>query len=164
MNSNIIAALIGVIGALIGAWIGGIISKRASIEAVKSSNDNAIKIMQRQEFFVAASKFKATVIYELIGFYPTDQIWDEKEFPRFHQSIPKIKSAAAEFRYFVKRKTEFDAAVKEYHDYCQQRKYKNALSRTYFPNSPRPPNESGINPVEEFKNIVEHLLSFANEK
>jgi len=28
----------------------------------------------------------------------------------------------------------------------------------------KPPNESGIDPVEEFKNIVEHLLSFANEK
>jgi hypothetical protein len=30
--------------------------------------------------------------------------------------------------------------------------------------SPKPRKESGIDPLEEFKNIVEHLLSFANEK
>lgn len=161
MDSNIIASLIGVIGALIGVWLGGIISKRASIEAVKSSNDNAIRIMQRQEFFVAASKFKATILYELIGFYPIDQYWEQKEVHRLCDSIPRINSASAEFRYFVARKSDFDKAISEYNQYCRENRADKAFGMDYSKSMDvKSPNDYR----KEFKDIVEHLLSFADEK
>ena len=59
MDHTIIAALIGVLGGLLGAWIGGIISRKSSREAIAASNKNAIDIMRRQKFNKAASDFKA---------------------------------------------------------------------------------------------------------
>ena len=58
MDNTIIASIIGVAGGLIGAWIGGTISRKASTEAVQSSNRNALDIMQRQEFNTAAAEFR----------------------------------------------------------------------------------------------------------
>ncbi|HQU32304.1 MAG: hypothetical protein HRU72_04480 [Planctomycetia bacterium] len=161
MDNTIIAALIGAIGGLIGAWIGGVISRKASIEAVESSNKNAINIMQRQEFFSASSKFKSAILYELSGFYPIDQNWNENDFPRIYESIPKISSAATEFRYFVTRKTEFDRTVSAYNKYCRETTYESIAAYTMFPSMKK---ERDIGKREEFKNIVEHLLSFADEK
>ena len=123
------------------------------------------KHKEKERFNKAADTFRNKVITGLEGIYPiTHPWWDSILFPKFQQSVPKIEIAAAEFRHFIKRKSELDATVKKYHDYCQQRKYEKAWYSSMFPNSPKPPNESGIDPVEEFKNIVEHLLSFANEK
>lgn len=160
MDNTIIAALIGVIGALVGAWAGSAISRKASIEATKSSNDNAINIMKRQEHFTVASKFKATVIYELSGFYPIDQYWEKDQFSRIYDSIPTINSAAAEFRYFVTSKTDFDKAVSEYNKYCRETTYGNVSSDRMFPSMHK---EGEIGKREQFKNIVDHLLLFADK-
>lgn len=123
------------------------------------------KQKEREKFNDAATTFRSKVLNSLEGIYPVTRPWsDESLFPKFQQSVPKVETAGVEFRPFIKHKTEFDAAVKEYHDYCQQRKYEKALAWSMYPNSPKPPSESGIGPAEEFKNIVEHILSFANEK
>lgn len=125
-----------------------------------------IRYDEVKSFRAAADTFRSKVITELEGIYPiTRQWWDESHFPKFQQSVPKIETAAVEFGHFIpKRKSELNTAVKNYHDYCQQRKYEKASLWDAFPNSPKHPNYSGIHPVEEFKNIVEHLLSLANEK
>jgi len=51
---------------LIGAWIGGIISKRASMEAVKSSNQNAVILIQQQEFNKAATVVRSAFVDVLL--------------------------------------------------------------------------------------------------
>lgn len=160
MDTNIIAALISVIGALVGTWLGGFISRRAAVEAAESSNKTAITIMKQQEFFVAASKFKSAVLYDLIGLYPINQHWEKNQFSRIYDSIPRINTAAAEFRYFVVRKTDFDEAVSEYNKYCRETTFDNVQADILYPSMRK---EGEIGKREQFKNVVEHLLSFTVE-
>jgi hypothetical protein len=116
---------------------------------------------QRHNAYInAASTFRSAILGELVGFYPIDQIWDKKEFPQLYKSIPKINSAAAEFRTFVTRKANFDMAINEYNKYCREKKEDKVFALTY--------PTMGYGGVEEyqkeFKNIVERIISFANEK
>ena len=64
MSDTIISALISIIGVLLGLYIGGRISRNASIEAVESANKNALTLMQRQEFNQADETFRAAFIKE----------------------------------------------------------------------------------------------------
>ena len=117
---------------------------------------------KRNEFFAEAAKFRSKIFAVLEGIYPISQSWwDETTFPRFGQSIAKIETISAEFRHFVKRKSEFNNAVKEYREYCQKRIYERASAWSMYPNMHTPDD---IGPAETFKNIVEHLFSFANGK
>jgi hypothetical protein len=142
----------------LGAIAGGIVTGIANHYLSKSRNEE-------ERFKNAAATYSSKIRTALVGIYPVPHpCWDSSHFPKIQQSVLDIETAAAEFMSSIKRKSELNAAVKNYHDYCQQRKYEKAAQLSWFPNSPRPRNESGINPVEEFKNIVEHLLSFANEK
>lgn len=151
MPIEITTALIGIVAALLGGWAGAAISR-------KSATD----ILKKQQFFSAASKFKASVIYELIGFYPIDQYWEKKDFHRLYASIPIINSAAAEFRNFVASKTEFDKAVAEYNRYCRENTEDKVFILDFSQSLPGAKSKKFY--MEEFKNIVERLLSFANKK
>jgi hypothetical protein len=117
-----ISAYTPYITAIGGAAVGAICSFFVGVKLAQRSHNKAIALMKRQEFFVAASKFKATVIYKLGVLYDPfmpNQHWDSvKDYPRLYASIPRINSAAAELRRFVSSKTEFDAAVDEYGKYC----------------------------------------------
>lgn len=62
MDTALIAAIIGVIGGLFGTWVGSVISRKASHEAVESSNENATLVMQRQEFNKAAAEFRTAFV------------------------------------------------------------------------------------------------------
>lgn len=108
----------------------------------------------------AASKFKSSVIYELSGFFPIDQHWEKKEFHRIYNSISRINSAAAEFRYFVTRKYDFDKAVNEYNKYCRETTHDSVAADTMYPDMRK---EGVVGKREQFKNLVEHLLSFAEK-
>jgi hypothetical protein len=121
------------------------------------------KHKDKERFNGAADTFRTKVITALEGIYPiTRTWWDESLFPKFPQSVPKIETAAAEFSHFIKCKTDLDIAVKKYHDYCQRSTYKKCAPRIEYPNTPKLPN-SDIDHIEEFKNIVEHILSFAKK-
>lgn len=136
-------------GILIMAWIGYRLT---------------LNLQNRKAFNDAATTFRNKVLGALEGIYPvTRSWWDESLFPKFQQSIPIIGTAVAEFWHFVKRKTAFDAAMKDYRDYCQQRKYVRGAPHMTYENSPTLP-KSEPDPIEEFKNIVEHMLSFAKMK
>ena len=155
------AGIIGVLGTVLGVLLGGPVTYYYAKVLVQTTHKNAIDLMQRQEFFAAASKFKATVLYEIIGFYPIDQYWEEKEILRLYQSIPRLNSAAAEFRYFVTRKPDFDKAVSEYNQYCREKRADKSFGMDYSKSMDvKSPNDY----KKEFKDIVEHMLSFAKEK
>jgi len=157
----IVGAIATVIAGFGGAALGACFAYKTGMKLVKATHKNAIDLMQRQEFFIAASKFKATVLYELVGFYPIDQYWEEKEIHRLYNSIPRINSAAAEFRYFVARKSDFDKVVSEYNQYCREKRADKFFGMDYSKSMDvKSPNAY----KEEFKDIVEHMLSFANEK
>ena len=144
---------------IVGGIIGGIMGIGGTYFGYRLTRFDSREIIRITEFNRAASKFKTTVIYELSGFFPIDQHWDEKDFPRLYQSIPRINSAAAEFRSFVVSKAEFDVAIKEYNEYCRKTTYRD-ISCLDFPSMQK---SGDIKPREQFKNIVEHLLSFANK-
>ena len=113
------------------------------------------------KFSAEAAKFRSKVLAELEGIYPIPSVWQPQDYSHFRQSINKVETAAAEFRYLVKRKTEFDVAMKEYREYCEKATFE-GVSAWFTYTSWRSPDDIG--PMETFKNIVEHLFSFADEK
>jgi len=145
----IIGAITTILAAFGGAALGAYFAYKTGMKLVQATHKNAI-----------ASKFKATVIYELTGFYPIVNLWDKNEFPRLYQSIPKINSAAAEFRYFVTREADFDKAISEYNSYCRDTKESDAFGFDYKDMGSKTTKDH----QNDFINIVEHLISFANEK
>jgi hypothetical protein len=118
------------------------------------------KHIEQKEFNKSASIFRSKVLAEFVGFYPVNQLWEKNEWSRINRSIPIINTAAAEFRYFVARKADFDKAISEYNKYCREKTKENIFSLAY--------PTMGYGGVEErkkeFDNIISHLLSFANEK
>jgi len=119
---------------------------------------------RRKEFNQAANIFRNKVLSILEGIYPVIYPWwDESLFPKFQQSITKIDTAGAKFSHSIKHQTELNAAIKDYRDYCQQRKYEKGAPHMTYENSPALPKPE-TDPIEEFKIIVEHILSFANVK
>ena len=73
MHIAIITPLIGVVGVLFGAWIGGVISQKASKEAVESSNQNAINVMRSQEQIQRVASFRAAFAPTLSFLYITQE-------------------------------------------------------------------------------------------
>jgi len=138
---------------LLAAIIGGTIG-------IAGTYIGASRIIRIQEFYRAASKFRATILYELTSFYPINQGWDKKQFTRLYDSIPRINAATAEFRYFVVRKATFDKAVSEYNKYCRE----NTGGNVFILDFPSTDGKSRKDYMVEFKNIVDHLLSFADKR
>ena len=138
--------LLGICGALIMALIGYRL---------------ALNVQKYNAFNAAAITFRNKVLAELEGIYPTPSVWQPQDYSHFRQSINKVETAAAEFRHLVKRKAEFDVAIKGYREYCEKVTFE-GVSAWFTYTSTRSPDDIG--PVETFKNIVEHLFSFADEK
>ncbi|MEW6068279.1 MAG: hypothetical protein AB1610_08315 [Nitrospirota bacterium] len=119
------------------------------------------RIYRKNRVAEASVKFRNKILTELKGLYPVTQCWEQSIFLRFRQSIPEIESITTEFRYFVPfyRKWAYNKALKDYCKYCNEITWNNIASYSFWPNFPKPRK----NPREQFKNIVEHLLSFANK-
>lgn len=115
-----------VLGGFLGYFIRLFIEHRLEIDRIKEN----IKLT---ESLRAASKFKASIIYELSGFYPISQHWDKDNFDRLYHSIPHVMSAATEFRFFVKSKGNFDTAIKNYDEYCRKTTYDAVSADTMYP-------------------------------
>jgi hypothetical protein len=138
--------LLGICGALIMALIGYRL---------------ALNVQKHNAFNAAALTFRTRILTELEGLYPVPHFWDQSEFTRFRQSIPKIQSAAAEFMFYLAHKGKFDNAVKEYNNYCNEITWDKCVQWDMYP-SMRTPGDKG--PIEKFKHIIEELLSYAKEK
>ncbi len=150
IDNVVVFSLGGIAGYLVRTLIDHFLAK------IRTREDREAK-----KFDDAVVIFRSKVLAELEGIYPVTQIWQPEIYPRFRSSINKVETAAAEFRYFVKRKAEFDTAVKEYHEYCSKVTFE-GVSAWFMYTSTRTPGDIG--PIETFKNIVDHLLSFAKEK
>lgn len=116
---------------------------------------------EAKRFDEAVTTFRRAVLAELEGIYPVTHVWDRNVYPRFRQSIPKVETAAAEFRQFIKRKSEFDTAAKEYRDYCWTVTFEEVSAWHNYPSMRKPED---IGPPETFRNVVEHLLSFTERR
>ena len=120
----------------LGAIAGGIVIGIANHYLSKSRNE------EERFYNKAADTFSVKVRTALIGIYPVTLPWlDSILFTKIQQSVLDIEAAAAEFMPVIKRKSEaaaseLEATVKEYHDYCQQKKYEKAWYSSMFPNSP----------------------------
>ncbi len=138
--------------------LGGAIGIGGTYYGYRLARSDSREIIKLTEFNNAVSKFRSSIIYELSGFYPIEQGWHKEDFHRLYESIPRINSAATEFRHFVASKTDFDAAVSEYNKYCRETKENDIFTLEFNM------GKSGdIKPKDKFKNIIDHLLSFANK-
>jgi hypothetical protein len=140
----------GIVGYLVRTLIDHFLAKSRSAED-----------REAKRFDEAVTTFRRSILTELEGIYPVTHIWENTVFPRFQQSVNKIETAAAEFRHFIKRKAEFDVAVKKYRDYCQKREYERVSTWQMYTDMRKP---GDIGPVETFKNLVEELISFTERK
>jgi hypothetical protein len=140
----------GIVGYLIRTLIDHFLAKSRATED-----------REAKSFSDAATTFRNKVLGELQGIYPIPPVWQPQDYPRFGQSIPKVETAAAEFRPFVKRKAEFDTAIKEYRDYCQTITFE-SVSAWFIYTSMRQPDDIG--PVETFRKVIEHVFAFTERK
>jgi hypothetical protein len=135
--------LLGICGALIMAFLG----VRLAI------------VVQRYGASVAASHtFRNIILSELKGLYPVNDYWDKSIFPRFKQSIAKIESAATEFQFFIPfyQRKAYKKALSDYYDYCNKITWYDVAGYYFWP-------ENQENPREQFKNIVDRILSFSHK-
>jgi hypothetical protein len=116
---------------------------------------------EAKSFSDAATTFRNKILAELQGIYPIPPLWQPQDYPRFSQSIPKVETAASEFRPFVKRKADLDTAIKKYREYCQSITFE-SVSAWYMYTSMRQPDDIG--PVETFRKVIEQVLSFTERK
>ncbi len=137
--------------------LGGAIGIGGTYYGYRLARSDSREIIKITEFNNAISKFRSSIIYELSGFYPIEQGWHKEDFHRLYESIPRINSAAAEFRIYVTCKGKFDSTIEEYNKYCRETKENDAFPLLDLPSMENP---GDIKPKERFKNIVDHLLSF----
>ena len=123
-----------------------------------------LNVQRYNAFNAAATTFRNTVLTNLVGLYPVTSYWTESNYPRFHASIPNIESAAVEFRRYLTSKTSFNAAVKEYAEFCRTIKYGEQERWEMYTTTRKQLSDTTPEPRKEFERIVEHLLSFANKK
>ena len=107
----------------------------------------------------AADVFRTKVLAEIEGIYPIPRYIDTDVFEKFRESVPKIESAAAEFRHFVPSGSQnsFDNALKNYCDHCNRITWEECVTYNAVPVK-RKPEEIG--PKEIFRQNVNTLLSF----
>jgi hypothetical protein len=155
---EIIKYLFGLVGLTIGGALGylirTVIEHRLAIDRIKEN----IKLTELNK---ASSKFRSSVLYELIGFYPIDQHWDKKNYQHLYNSLPLINSISSEFRYYLSKKEEFDKTVGKYNTFCRETTHNSIVADNMYPAMRK---ESEMGKKEEFENIINQLLSFTEEK
>ena len=150
IDNVVVFSLGGIAGYMIRALIDHFLAKSRTKEDREAKG-----------FDDAATSFRSKVLAELEGIYPTPPVWQPQDYSHFRQSINKVEAAATEFRHFIKRKTEFDAAIKQYREYCEKVTFE-SVSAWFTYTSMRSPDDIG--PVATFRNIVERLFSFTDKK
>jgi len=110
----------------------------------------------------AAIVFRSKILAELEGVYPIPRYLKDDVLNRFRESIPKIESAAAEFRHFVPScsKNFFDTALKNYCEHCNKITWGSCVTFKILPGERKP---EYIGPKEIFRQNVNALLFFAKK-
>lgn len=124
MDNTIFASLIGVVGGLFGAWIGGVISRKASREAVESANKNALDLLRIQEFNRAADTFRAAFIKEqrLLSYDSLADRTGTTASDIIKAAIDQQEIAMIRFKPFV-YKTQIDDYEKAWKEYAGESRH-----------------------------------------
>lgn len=138
--------LLGICGALIVILIGHLLNNVSN---------------QKNRFNEAAAKLRSVVITELNGLYPTPIDWPDNIAARLDRTLPAIQTAIAEFSHFL---TDADcksinATWDQYYKHCKQ-----VIPDAFSDASIFYAEGKSKQAQEQFKAIIEHLLSFAKEK
>lgn len=125
------------------------------------------RIYKKTRLNQAADVFRSCLLAELEGFYPVIHSWSGADYIKIQQTIPKVENIAAIFGHFLKgsAKSEFNAAVQEYCNYCKAISKTNDNARAMFdhPSWPHRTDGSEVFNTENFAKHVNKLLSFAKE-
>jgi hypothetical protein len=118
---------------------------------------------RKKKFDEAADVFRNRILTELKGLYPIPRHLKKSVFHRFRESIPRIESAAAEFRHCLPsgNRNSFDTALKTYCDHCNKITWESCATFGIVPGTRKPED---IGPKEIFRQNVNALLSFALER
>lgn len=110
----------------------------------------------------ASREFRSKVLGELHGLYPIPRCLGKDSFDRFTESLPAIKSAAAEFRHFLpsERRKSFDNALSMYCEHCSKITWESCATFNIVPEMKKPEDEG---PKEIFRQHVNALLSFTDK-
>ncbi len=147
--------LIGLtVGGVLGYLIRTVIEHRLAIDRIKEN----IKLTELNK---ASSKFRSSILYELTGLYPIDQHWERENIQHLYNSLPLINSIASDFRYYLSEKEEFDNTVRKYNKFCREITYNSLVADSMYPSMRK---EKEMGKKEEFANIINQLLSFAEQK
>lgn len=166
MDSTITGALIGVAGGLIGILVGSRLSKNATLSGVESSNRNAIRIMQRQDFNKAATKFHASFVNEiriLDDMFHESDTTDIEVYDLLSNSLVRHEKAVILFRPYLSRsaRKRFDT---EWQEYCDPEKIDMpGFSFQAYHESQCEVGKENYNGKYAL-NKINHLLSFAKPK
>ena len=110
----------------------------------------------------AADRFREKVLAELKGLYPVPKHWEDSAFMRFSETVPRIESAAAEFRHFLSsnERKSFDTAIRNYCDHCSSINWESCATFGIIPEKRKPQDEG---PKEIFRQNVNALLAFTRK-
>ena len=126
MDNTIIAALLGVVGGLLGVLAGSSISRKSSMEAIIASNKNTLDLMRKQDFNRAAATFRCAFVNQLnvlksnvnSGRGDTSNVG---EYLRAHY-VGYHLSAFETFRNYLST-SEREAIDKAWNEYCNFAQY-----------------------------------------
>ena len=147
IEKTIVFSLGAIVGFLVRSLIDHLLAKSRTEEdrRIKGFND-------------AATKFRSTIINELVGLYPIPIDWPRDVAGRLNATFPKIQAAVEEFKPFVPtgEVKAFNKAWLQYYTHCKHTlpEAENIATRIFE-------IEKSKQSREVFKYNVDLLLSFA---
>ena len=161
----IISGFFGIVGAVAGAVIGSKISRKSSLDAVESSNKNAVDIMKGQEFIVASAKLRATFAPAQVKLSFPRELGNIELRKFFDDAFLLHASAIEEFRPFASDGVAYQKAYDEYREALFE---DDALGDANLRWSSNMVITDGIenhqNFIDYLKGKVENVLHFASPK
>lgn len=150
---------------IIGAILGALATYRLSMNLTQRTHDNAIDLMQRQEFNKAAAFFRTTFTdeyRELKGiFYYAERFSEDDVLKMLNSSRTKFENACTNFRVHIdkSKRVGFDNAWKEYcHPQgCDPQQVPSAFTEYFI-------DKEFHESISRIIRNIENLLSFAEPK
>jgi hypothetical protein len=161
MDGTIIAALITVTGTLVGVWLGSLISKGASREAVQTTHKNAIELLKLQNFSNACFLFTNAFIEELNLLELTSK---DAYVDILRPAFPKHKTAVYIFRQSLSDKDRLAAFDKAWEEYYKNEHQADSPLRQYSTQLPQTDNIQRENRRPLAIARIKALLKFTENK
>lgn len=159
----IVSGVLGVSGAILGTIIGGRMNRKTSFKAITASNQNAVNIMQKQEFNRATAKLRsvfAPAQSKIITEFYTD---GRKLRDFFYEKLGVHAAAMEEFRPFASDGDSYQRAWDEYQKTINHKRDTDNEEHTWTSNVME--TEEGIR-LPSFTGVIlqkiENILHFAD--